>query len=96
MRKPLRIANCKKRLNIVAKNNTYVDHIGNTFVSLTEMCKHWNIKVIVYLTRIKHGWSQIDALTIPVRNLTDHEGNEYDATGEMCKHWNISRASYQN
>lgn len=82
-------------------NRTWKDHIGNTFSSKTEMCKHWNISPSIYTGRIKLGWSIKDALTEPpdripksAKSVTDHTGKNFRSVSEMCRYWNIPRSTY--
>lgn len=38
------------------------DHLGNEYISITEMCKCYNIETSIYCKRIKRGWSVKEAL----------------------------------
>ena len=79
------------------------DHKGNMFSSIAAMCNHWNIPRTVYDGRIHMGWTQGEALSIPVglksfrhpeRKVTDHEGNVFDTVDAMCRHWKIPTDTY--
>lgn len=41
---------------------------GQTYWSITEICKKYGINIDTYYKRINNGWSIEDALTIPVRH----------------------------
>ena len=70
-----------------------IDHLGNKFNSVIEMCKHWNISSKNYNHRIRMGWSVESALTTPVNGTKlpkiDHLGNVFDTIDSMCKYWGI-------
>ena len=88
----------------IAKNSKAVtDHKGNKFVSVSEMCKHWNMTRSTFNARIKAGWSIEKALTepkkpAPSKNIpqTDHLGNTFPSLNAMCQHWGISRTLYSS
>lgn len=73
------------------------DHLGNTFESVSDMCKYWNISSKNYNHRIRMGWSVENALTTPVNGTKlpkiDHLGNTFDTVDSMCKHWGIEYAT---
>lgn len=79
------------------------DHMGQKFISVSEMCKHWNITRVTYNARRKAGWSIEDALTTPVKNITiakepqtDHLGNTYESLNAMCQAYKITRWMYKS
>lgn len=43
-----------------------LDHRNRPFNSMVEMCEHYHIKYQTYHRRIMDGWTQREALTIPV------------------------------
>lgn len=78
---------------------TILDHCGNSFISITEMCKYYNMKESSFRYRISTGWSLEDALTMPAGAtylVTDHLGNKYNSVVEMCDKWGISAAAYMD
>lgn len=79
-------------------SKTITDHKGNTFPSVKEMIKYWNISRTAYESRIKRGWSLKDVLTTPVKSnlkvITDHENNKFSSTTEMCRYWGVKTKSY--
>lgn len=48
-----------------------MDYSGKRFKSITKMCKYHNISRKVFEYRIKHGWTLMDALTLPPRRKDD-------------------------
>lgn len=44
------------------------DHLGNTYSSISEMCKHWGIRGALFSYRLSKGWSVEKSLTTPVKN----------------------------
>ena len=85
------------------KNSKIItDHMGNTFVSISELCKHWNVRRSTYNIRIKQGWSIKDALTTPPSKInstekqqwTDHIGNTYESLNAMCATYGITHHTF--
>lgn len=82
-----------------------VDHLGNPFRSIVEMCKHYNVHPNTYASRIKKGCTKKEALTGPSYNynrkarsgksVTDHLGNQFASITEMCKYHNIGYYTYE-
>lgn len=81
----------KEALTTPIQKSVY-DHNGRKFDSINEMCSYYNIDHSVYFARMnRHGWSQKDALTIPVHMSSkqyiaceDHLGNHYINLKQMC------------
>lgn len=80
-----------------------IDHLGNVYDSISDMCKAHNVKYSIYRDRIKAGWSIEKALTTPVRRklintlvVTDHLGNEFKNISDMCNYYNINISTYSN
>lgn len=76
---------------------TVKDHLGNTFNTTLEMCRHYNISSSVFHSRHKlKNWSLEDALTTPVRDTKkkkpceDHKGNTYPSILAMCQAYNLA------
>ena len=42
-----------------------VDHLGNTYHSIKDMCKAWGVNNMTFTTRLNKGWSIEKALTTP-------------------------------
>lgn len=84
-------------------SKTVTDHTGQTFISVSEMCKHWKMTRVTYNARRKAGWSIEKALTTPIKRIkvektphTDHLGNTYESLNEMCRAYGITRWMYQS
>ena len=75
------------------------DHLGNTFPSITAMCKHYHILQSAFYDRIdKQHMSLKDALTTSVqknnKSCMDHLGNTFPNINAMCEHYNITRHAF--
>ena len=44
------------------------DHLGNEFISLKEMCKHYDLDIVNYYKRRNRGWSLEKILTVKLDN----------------------------
>lgn len=77
-----------------------VDHLGNKFNTVEEMCEHWDISYSSFYTRMANNMTVEEALTVPLREKdmepVDHLGNRFDTLQEMCKHWGISKGAFQS
>ena len=76
-----------------------VDHQGNQYATITEMCQAYDIAPMTFKKRLDFGWDLEAALTIPVKHLSryhvmDHEGNAFHNIDEMCNYWCINRKLY--
>ena len=81
------------------------DHLGNEFISVGAMCRHWGISETVYQSRRRVcGWPLEKILTEPVRDredtanaikITDHTGREHASISAMCRHWNVGLSTYR-
>ena len=80
----------------IQKQQPCVDHIGNKFKSLSEMCAAYNITPEAYKRRIKvYGYSKADALTKPCINAPkvyyDHNGIRYKSLTALADAYNLDR-----
>lgn len=81
------------------------DHLGQEFVSIGAMCRHWNISEKVYWSRKRIcRWPLDRILTEPVHDAedtanavaaTDHLGQEFKSISAMCRHWKIGLSTYR-
>ena len=75
-----------------------LDHLGNSFRSVTAMCNFYNIKRKTYENRIEKGWSKKDALTVlPMatrKPVSDHQGKEYPSKAALCRAYGIGTTTY--
>lgn len=88
---------------IIPRKETIKDHLGQEFVSVGAMCRHWDIDEKVYWSRKRLlEWPLDKILTTPVRNdaanavkISDHEGREFPSISAMCRHWGIGLSTYR-
>ena len=79
-----------------------VDHEGNQFNSLQEMCDHWGIKKSTFMDRRQHGWSLEECLAgrnsrIGRNGKTqDHNGAIYLSEKAMCDAYGINYSSFRS
>lgn len=74
-----------------------VDHEGNKFYSIVEMCAFWHIPPNVYLSRIhNYNMSVEEALTTPFETqvITDPEGKVFSNVSEMCIYYNTGLSTF--
>lgn len=70
-----------------------VDHLGNKYCSIKDMCRSYGINTATYRQRIARGWDIEKALTyFPIESrvkCVDHLGNKYASKTEMCSKYGI-------
>lgn len=85
---------------MVANNISCVDHLGNTYESLNEMCRTYHISLAVLKYRFKRGMSLKQALTVKVKSRNtvcyDHLGNRYNSIKSLCCKYGIDKETYFN
>lgn len=82
-----------------------VDHLGQEFVSIGEMCRHWGISEKVYWSRKRIcKWPLDRILTEPVHEaddtanavaVEDHLGRPFKSISAMCRAWKIGLSTYR-
>lgn len=90
-------------MEIPRNSKNIIDHKGNEFVSVSELCKHWNIGRSTFNARIKNGWPIEDALTTPCKKInstekqewTDHLGNKFESLNDMCKTYGVTHYTFR-
>lgn len=86
--------------------NEVIDHLGNRFPSVVDMCRHYNIECSTYKYRKKQGLSLEERLTKQVKynkdkkininnGFKDHLGNNFDSLEEMCDCWKVSVSTFK-
>lgn len=73
-----------------------LDHLGNEYRSVNEMCHHYGISQILFKQRLKHGWDLAMALTLKPKEMfksKDHLEKEYRTLTEMAEAWGLSLAT---
>lgn len=75
-----------------------VDHLGNSYPSVRDMCRHYGVAFDTYYSRLHNGWTLKDTLTKSkvggtrgrgAIKCTDHEGNVFESRIEMANYWGI-------
>lgn len=90
---------CSKKESTMA--TACIDHEGNKFRSVYQMCKAWGVNPSLYTYRRDRGMSLEEALTTPSRRsgsskpCVDHLGNEYPNVTAMCKAWGTTDGHYR-
>ncbi len=81
----------------IEKNAPVCDHVGQSFVSVEEMCAYWGIDKEEYKIRIKAGRPLEYALTGTIEtndDKTDWTGTQYLSRRHMCEHYNADYKYY--
>lgn len=81
------------------KDVSCVDHKGNTYNSLEEMCDFYGISTATYKNRLKDGLTVEEALTKAKysgtkKPIQDHLGNEYDSLKALCSAYGIKECTF--
>lgn len=101
----------EEALNLISRCSTTIDNKiifqGKNYNSLKQMCDEYNVGYSKYLSRIKLGWSQMEALEVEPRkkvykesskkrkgNELSFRGKEYINLQEMCEYYNIGYKKY--
>lgn len=92
------------KVNSGSRYDNVVDHLGKHYESISDMCRHYNIKYSSLKNRLLIGWSLKDSLTVPIKpdrclkakEIEDHLGNKYNSITSMCKHYGISCHTYKD
>ena len=90
----------EEAVSLEVKNKECIDHLGNKYKNITDMCNHYNITTDTYYYRIKAGWSIENALLAKKSEKAlgitcqDHLGTVYSSKSEMCKKYGINRCTF--
>ena len=77
-----------------------VDHLGNQFNSMSEMCEHYHLNKSVFMDRRQRGWTLQECLEGRDSRIGkngkvfDHKGNEYLSEKAMCDIYGIKYETY--
>lgn len=71
-----------------------VDHKGNTYKNILEMCNAYNVKRVTFDKRRRLGYSLEECLFGRESYVEDHEGNRFSTIKEMCKYYGVTFATY--
>lgn len=82
---------------IAKKGKPCVDHLGNTFSSILEMCEYHGVSYYLYTQRVHRGMTLEEALSShKVKGwCVDHLGNEFTNVKEMCAFYGVSYPTYR-
>lgn len=81
-----------------------LDHKGNEYATIANMCEFYGITLSTYNSRVRSGMTKEQALTREVKKyskhekpqtdingfVVDHRGNIFSSQKEMCRHYNVS------
>ena len=72
------------------------DHLGQTFQTFGEMCRHYEVLPETCLNLLRRGKPLEEALTPSRANkpVVDHLGNEYSSIMALCNHHGINYHAY--
>ena len=74
------------------------DHLGNAFKNTREMCSFWKVNYETFKSRIRHGKSLKEALTIANNGVKkehrDHLGNRFESLSSMLSYYKIKESTY--
>ena len=71
-----------------------VDHKGNIYKDVAEMCKAYNISTSTYYRKLNAGYSKADILNKVPIPVMDHKGNEFRNIEEMCDYYGITTRTF--
>lgn len=79
-------------------NKEAIDHLGNKFTTIKEMCTYYGITDELFCNRKRRGWSLEKILTEPLQDLScyDHLGKRFNTITEMCRFYKIKQSAYLN
>ena len=95
----------KDALTTKANENTEskycMDHVGNKFNTIIEMCSYWGISPTTYYNGIKRGLKLEQILTIKAKHSKcidcyDHKNNKFNSINEMCRYWGVPISAYRH
>lgn len=77
-----------------------IDHLGNEYESIIDMCRAYGISRNTYDIKKKMGLSFSEILAAESSGkaveCTDHRGNKYKSISEMCSAYNINASTYSS
>ena len=98
MKKRTSVNNLTKSCPVNEKHRVK-DHKGNSFASITELCKYYNLSESTFNHRIKHGWNLEKALTTPPKKnpeVVDHNGKIHKSINDMCHYYHINQRTLRS
>ena len=82
---------------LVARSHRAKDHLGQTFRTITEMCKAHGVTYGQFVYRMNKGCSVAECLNPRSRRelgAVDHLGNKFKSISEMCRHYGIYKNTF--
>ena len=77
-------------------NRVVVDHLGNEYRTIKDLCQRYGIRPDTYCQRRKRGWSLEETLTGRAKQpVKDHNGKTYDCMQTMLKEYGLDRKTYK-
>ena len=70
-----------------------IDHLGNRFNSVIDMCNYYHVKPCTYYERLEHG-NTLEQALIGIKQVFDHMGNRYTKVLDMCHAYGVSTGRY--
>lgn len=70
-----------------------MDHLGNVYNTVTEMCKHYGISLTLYMKRRERGKSIEEALA-PVLKYSDGAGNKFPTKKAIANRYGIKYTTF--
>lgn len=79
------------------------DHAGNTYKTVTDMCRDYGIKPVTFYARIKRGMTIKEALITPVEVYREHkveewrdlDGKLFSSQAKLCKSLSCNPSYYR-
>ena len=90
-----------RKLRGFSHDKACVDHLGNKYSTIKDMCKTYGINPETYSRRFNvYHMSVSEALTRPVKRnggvrCYDHRGRSYKSRTQMCEHYGIDRKLFE-
>ena len=75
------------------RSTQWIDHQGNKFNTLAEMCKFHHISINTFMKKRQENLP-LEKCLESKRKCIDHLGNTFKDLKEMCKYWNIPYSLY--
>lgn len=84
--------------NSLSKGKPCIDHLGNEYPSVKEMCRKYDLNYNMFCARVKRGWTIEEAVLGRKRHgsvCCDHLGNKYPSIKALCEAYGISIHQYR-
>lgn len=78
------------------------DHLGQSYPSISAMCRAWGVSTALYYARLQRGKTLEEALgpydpalDKRTKACTDHLGQEFPSKKEMCEAWGLRVGTFE-